>query len=194
MPDLPDPRSVTYLTDPVALRALAHPTRMRLLSLLRREGPLTATQAGERLGESSGTCSFHLRQLARHGLVAEVPGVRGRSKPWRATAASTSWTAGSEDKTAAAAALDLTALVTRRYTELLAEWAERAPRESPAWRDAAFADDTAAWLAPEELSALARDVANLLDPYLDRAAEPGTRPAGARRVAVIRVAFPLDDQ
>ena len=37
------------LTDPRALRALAHPVRLTLVSVLRREGPLTATQAGERI-------------------------------------------------------------------------------------------------------------------------------------------------
>src|ERR1700748_927844 len=77
-------RTVTQLTDPRALRAYAHPGRMALLGLLRREGPLTATRAAELLGESSGTCSFHLRQLAKYGLVEEAGGGTGREKPWRA--------------------------------------------------------------------------------------------------------------
>src|SRR3954469_7700971 len=47
------------LTDPRALRALAHPARLELMGLLRRGGPLTATQAGERMGESAACCSFH---------------------------------------------------------------------------------------------------------------------------------------
>ena len=92
----PDPqkaRSVTRLTDPRALRAYAHPVRMALVGLLRTEGPLTATRAAELLGESSGTCSFHLRQLAKYGLVEEAGGGTGREKPWRATALSTSWEA-----------------------------------------------------------------------------------------------------
>ena len=67
-------RSVTRLTDPRALRAYAHPVRMRLMGLLRTEGPLTATRAADLLGESSGTCSFHLRQLAKYGLVEEAEG------------------------------------------------------------------------------------------------------------------------
>ena len=65
-------RSVTRLTDPRALRAYAHPVRLKLVALLRTEGPLTATRAGELLGESSGTCSFHLRQLAKYGLVGSA--------------------------------------------------------------------------------------------------------------------------
>ncbi|HVI18641.1 MAG TPA: helix-turn-helix domain-containing protein, partial [Gaiellales bacterium] len=59
------------LTDPRALRALAHPTRLRLVGLLRREGPLTATQAGALIDEVPASASFHLRQLAKYGLVEE---------------------------------------------------------------------------------------------------------------------------
>src|ERR1035437_6622354 len=82
-------RTVTRLTDPRALRAYAHPVRMALVGLLRTEGPLTATRAAGLLGEASGTCSFHLRQLAKYGLVEEAGGGPGREKPWRATAAPT---------------------------------------------------------------------------------------------------------
>ena len=78
-------RSVKRMTDPRALRALAHPLRLSLLGMLRTEGPLTATRAGELLGESSASCSFHLRQLAKYGLVEEAGGGRGRERPWRAT-------------------------------------------------------------------------------------------------------------
>src|SRR5580704_4658774 len=75
-------RTVTRLTDAKALRAYAHPVRMALVGLLRTEGPLTATRAAELLGESSGTCSFHLRQLAKYGLV-EAAGGGGRSRGGR---------------------------------------------------------------------------------------------------------------
>ncbi|MGH3064964.1 MAG: winged helix-turn-helix domain-containing protein, partial [Gaiellaceae bacterium] len=78
-------KRATELTDPGALRALAHPVRIRLLGLLRREGPLSASEAGRRIGESSGSASYHLRQLARFELVEEAGGGRGRERPWRAT-------------------------------------------------------------------------------------------------------------
>ena len=61
-----DRGSVKRLTDPRALRALAHPIRMSLVGMLRVHGPLTATRAAELLGESSASCSFHLRQLAKY--------------------------------------------------------------------------------------------------------------------------------
>lgn len=61
------------LSDPVALRGYAHPLRMALIGLLRREGPMTATRAAERLGENVPNCSFHLRQLAKYGLAERAP-------------------------------------------------------------------------------------------------------------------------
>ena len=59
--------------DARSLRGLAHPLRMRLLTALRRGGPATASQLAEKLGESSGATSYHLRQLAAHGFVEDAP-------------------------------------------------------------------------------------------------------------------------
>src|ERR1700730_15563204 len=113
-------RTVTRLTDPRALRAYAHPVRMALVGLLRTEGPLTATRGAELLGESSGTCSFHLRQLARYGLVEEAGGGTGREKPWRATTTSTAWdaTGGGPPETAAATGLLNTGIAEKNFEQL----------------------------------------------------------------------------
>ena len=56
---------------PAALKALAHPVRLRMLGLLRIEGPATATTLATRLGLNTGATSYHLRQLAQHGFVVE---------------------------------------------------------------------------------------------------------------------------
>src|SRR4051794_30609819 len=95
------------LTDPRALRAYAHPVRRRALALLRTRGTLTATEAADALGESSGTMSFHFRQLAKYGLVEEVAGTPGRRKPWRATSMTTAVPSYLADEEAADAARDL---------------------------------------------------------------------------------------
>ncbi|MEU9747932.1 ArsR/SmtB family transcription factor [Streptomyces niveus] len=79
--DVPDVRTL----DPRSLRGLAHPLRMRLLVNLRHHGPATASQLAERLGESSGATSYHLRQLAEHGFVSDDPGRgKGRERWWKA--------------------------------------------------------------------------------------------------------------
>ncbi|MET7869283.1 metalloregulator ArsR/SmtB family transcription factor [Streptomyces cyaneofuscatus] len=71
--------------DARTLRTLAHPLRIRLLNALREFGPATASGLGERLGESSGATSYHLRQLAESGLVEDAPELgKGRERWWRA--------------------------------------------------------------------------------------------------------------
>jgi DNA-binding transcriptional ArsR family regulator len=70
-----------------SLRGLAHPLRVRILALLREHGASTATRVAERLGESSGATSYHLRQLAAYGFVEDVPGRgAGRERWWRTVA------------------------------------------------------------------------------------------------------------
>jgi DNA-binding transcriptional ArsR family regulator len=78
-----DPTSVT--PSPRALRALSHPTRLRMLGLLRREGPATATLLATRVGINTGASSYHLRQLAEHGFIEEdADRGSGRDRWWRA--------------------------------------------------------------------------------------------------------------
>jgi DNA-binding transcriptional ArsR family regulator len=165
-------RRTIELSDPRALRVLAHPTRLRLVGLLRREGPLTATQAGARIGESPASCSFHLRQLARHGLVEEAGGGRGRERPWRATAMFTSWKATEESAEAAGV---LGAVIADRLHEDLAAWFQRMPGEAPAWREAYQLSDTVLHLTPEELEEVGRRVWEILTPF-EGERRPGTRP------------------
>ena len=76
--------------DARSLRALAHPLRLRLLGLLRMDGPATASQLAARTGQSSGATSYHLRQLAAYGFVLE-DAERGnaRDRWWRAAHRST---------------------------------------------------------------------------------------------------------
>src|SRR3954471_18457810 len=80
------------VTDVRALRALAHPLRNRLLGHLRINGPATASQLGRVVGESSGSTSYHLRQLAEYGFVEEVEGQgTARERWWRARHRISSW-------------------------------------------------------------------------------------------------------
>ncbi|WP_406208231.1 helix-turn-helix domain-containing protein [Kitasatospora sp. NBC_01560] len=70
--------------DARSLRGLAHPLRMQIFELLNLDGPSTATRLAERLGENTGTVSWHLRHLAEHGFIEEETG-RGtkRERWWR---------------------------------------------------------------------------------------------------------------
>ena len=186
-------RTVTRLTDPKALRAYAHPVRMALVGLLRTEGPLTATRAAELLGESSGTCSFHLRQLARYGLVEEAGGGTGREKPWRATTTSTAWdaTGGGTPETAAAAGL-LNTVIAEQYFEQLMRWLEASPDQPAEWQQAVQFGDRILYVTAEELEELSRRVRELVDEYFERQVRPELRPPGSRLVTWLHLAFPND--
>ncbi|MFC7387528.1 winged helix-turn-helix domain-containing protein [Sphaerisporangium rhizosphaerae] len=92
MSDESEESDVYRVRDPRALKAVAHPLRVRLLGALRLEGPATATELAARLGESSGSTSYHLRQLARYGFVEEDPGRRdARERRWRSAHRYTAW-------------------------------------------------------------------------------------------------------
>ncbi len=186
-------RTVTRLTDPRALRAYAHPVRMALVGLLRTEGPLTATRAAEFLGESSGTCSFHLRQLAKYGLVEEAGGGTGREKPWRATTTSTDWdlTGGGTPETAAATGL-LNTVIAEQYFEQLMRWLEASPDEPAEWQQAVPFGDRILYVTAEELEELSRRVREMVDEYFERQVRPELRPPGSRLVTWLHLAFPND--
>jgi DNA-binding transcriptional ArsR family regulator len=188
---VPEAASQLKLTDPRALRALAHPMRLGLVGLLRHEGPHTATEAAERLGESPASCSFHLRQLAKYGFVEEAGGGRGRRRPWRATAMFTSWPAMSDDPQLAAASEHLTRVIAERYLENLALWLEAKPAEPREWQAADLFGDAGIYVTPEELRALGDAVQKLVTPYLERTTKAELRPDAARFVTFINLAFPL---
>jgi DNA-binding transcriptional ArsR family regulator len=188
-----DDRRAVQLTDPRALRALAHPTRLRLVGLLRREGPLTATQAGALIGEVPASASFHLRQLAKYGLVEEAAGGRGRERPWQATAMFTSWSGAGGSPDLAIADQMLTAVVAERYAEQLQAWLAAKPGEPVEWQEAAGLRDALLYVTADELTRIGEELDDLLRPYLDRIGDRSTRPDGARLVSFIRMALPTDE-
>ena len=61
------------MSDPRVLRAIAHPTRGRILDELGASGPMRAADVGEALGIPANQASFHLRQLAKYGAILPAP-------------------------------------------------------------------------------------------------------------------------
>src|SRR5580698_4906225 len=72
------------ISDPEALEALAHPVRLDILSYLASRGPATASACARAVGDNPSNSSYHLRVLAKHGLVEPVESTDGRERPWRA--------------------------------------------------------------------------------------------------------------
>ena len=188
---MPDPKRTVTLTDPRALRALAHPTRVKLVGLLRTRGPLTATQAGALLGEVPASASFHLRQLAKYGLVEEALGGRGRERPWQATASFTSWSAVGAEPAMAAADQLLSTVVVERYMEQVLHWLDEKAGEPIEWQDAALFGDMPLYVTADELKAIGEQLSRVVAPYLERAADASARPEGSRLVTLIQLGFPI---
>jgi DNA-binding transcriptional ArsR family regulator len=182
------------LTDPMALRAVAHPTRLKLIGLLRRSGPLTATKAAAAIGESPASCSFHFRQLAKYGLVEEAGGGQGRERPWRATAMFTEWPVPGAGAETDEASTMLSRVIVERYFEEAIEWLERRPTESREWAEAAILADNILYLTAEELAELRARIAELAEPYVDRTEDESRRPQGSRPINLIRLGVPMSER
>ncbi len=179
------------LSDPRALRALAHPVRMRLVGLLRTEGPLTATQAAEHVGESPSNCSFHFRQLAKWGLAEPANGGKGRERPWQATALFTSWQLAPLSGEGGDARLALDRVLVQTYLDLIGRWFDRRPSEPPQWLALSGVGDWILDVTVEELQALEQAVDALVEPYVHGLR--ATPPEDARQVTFIHALLPRDE-
>lgn len=73
--------------DPRILRGIAHPLRGALLHELYARGSANATALSAAVDEPVNSVSFHLRQLAKYGLIEEAPELAtdGRQRWWRPT-------------------------------------------------------------------------------------------------------------
>ena len=177
-----------------ALRALAHPLRVRILDELSMYGPLTASGLGERLGESSGSTSYHLRQLEKHGLVAEDVGRgTGRERWWMRAPGSITLPDAHQQPEGSAERL-ATELIDqewmRQRDESLREFRERGAKVfDNEWLDVASFDTVNLRLTAPEL----RELVAELDAVIGRrlAAHKSNPSAGARPVQLQLNAFPL---
>ena len=178
------------LTDPRELRALSHPTRLALLELLDADGPMTATQAGEQIGESPASASFHLRTLAKYGFVEEAPGGRGRQRPWRITPETQEIREEDLTPEARIAAGAFVELLRERDVERLRAWSTARMHYPEHWRRSAKELRLSVHLTADELAGFAESVTAALAPYVDREAT-GERPAGALPVSIGMHAVPM---
>jgi len=156
-----------------------------------REGTLTSTSASELTGESTGTCSFHLRQLARYGFIEEAPGGKGRERPWRAAEISLGWASVQEDPSTAAAADALSELMLERRLRDLLTYLRNRVNEPDEWRQAAISMGNLLYLRPDELEQLGEAIVDLMRPYAERTRDPARRPQDARAVQLFAYGFPL---
>ena len=184
----PEPRN---LTNPQEMRALAHPVRLALLEALTREGPLTATEAAEIVGESPANCSFHLRTLAKYGFVEEAERGTGRARPWRRIAGGQSFSVTQDDAAASVAAEALEDLTHERSLRRIREFRSHREQFPEEWRERSFSTYFLTYVTAEELQQVSDEMHAVLMRFADRLPNRDRRPADARPVEFAVFGTPL---
>jgi DNA-binding MarR family transcriptional regulator len=182
------------VTDIDALRILAHPIRYRLLAHLMAVGPQTASQCAAVVGETPSNCSYHLRELAKFGLVEREDAAEdGRERPWRSTATGWEFRAGDDDidggtdPVALAANLRLQHAGVDEEARIAHAAIDALPALDDPWREATMGMTYGLRLTPDELVALGTAIDALIRPYIGLTRDDG--PAGAEPVHVSLTAF-----
>ncbi|MFF2010092.1 ArsR/SmtB family transcription factor [Streptomyces sp. NPDC058195] len=177
--------------DAAALKALTHPLRIRLLGMLRQDGPATASELAVRTGESSASTSYHLRVLAKHAFVAEAEHRDGRERRWQAVHAVTSWSnkamrsaPGGHAWSGVSSRVQIEHLETSlaRHEADLAEG-----RLDEEWAEPSGITDLVARLTPESLTELWEVLGRKLEELTTRDAED----ARAAQVVLLTAGLPL---
>jgi DNA-binding transcriptional ArsR family regulator len=176
------------LTDPRAIRALAHPARLAIIESLGPGEELTATELAAVTRLSPSATSYHLKALAKWGIV-EAGQARsdGRDRPWKATGRTVEVSSQVPGSTVVAEAAILGTFLDRNRA-IAIEFLEHQASEPPEWREVAEIASHDYWLTTDELAEAQRAIRAVLAPYEQRGRDE--RPAGSRRVRVARLIVP----
>ncbi|MER6118595.1 helix-turn-helix domain-containing protein [Streptomyces sp. NPDC001743] len=180
------------ITDPQAMRALAHPVRLAILDRLNRNGPATATELAPEVGATPSVTSWHLRHLATFGLVRDSePGPDRRQRRWEAVARGFRFAASQDpaDEEGRSAARELSRQMFLRYADVPARWAaEVEPGLDPEWSAPAGLAYTRVTVSADELASIQDEMERVLAPYANR--DAADRPKGSRGVRLMRYVLP----
>lgn len=177
------------LTDPRAIKALAHPARLTVLDVLSSGGEMTATECAQAAGVSPSAMSYHLRALEKWGFVERAANSSdGRERPWRAIGGSWRIDALPDQVAATATTAVVNAMLDRLRTDV-ATWFAREHDQPKEWRDVAAIENSNLWLTPEEAEELQELYRDFVGRHRGRTADD--RPEGSRRVRTTRVMIPL---
>jgi len=181
------------VTDSRVLAALAHPLRVALLYQLNAFGSRTASQCAQALGETPANCSYHLRQLAKVGLVVrEEPG-DGRERPWRSVYTGLDLHPALDDAdpevvtAARATRASLANMEIGEHARLARQYLRLEQRASREWREAASVSSYSLRLTAEELTGLVQALDRAVRPFIGLTRDDP--PQGARPVHLDFKAF-----
>ncbi|NUP49988.1 MAG: helix-turn-helix transcriptional regulator [Catenulispora sp.] len=180
------------ITDPRMMRALAHPARLTILDILRREGPASATELAPRLGVTPSAAGWHLRHLARFGLIRDgAPHSDARARRWETAVRGfrVAVPADPADVEGRTAALTLLRGLMVNSQAAPARWLHDVePTLDTGWSRASGFADTRLFVTAAELETILDAVEELIAPYVARAA--ADQPPDSRGVRFLRYALP----
>ncbi|MFB8032489.1 ArsR/SmtB family transcription factor [Streptomyces sp. NPDC056004] len=158
--------------DTAALRVLAHPLRLNVLTLLRERGPSTATRIAEELGINPGAASYHLRRLASGGLIVDEPGRgTGRERWWKSLHRQSIHdpaTAPTEQREAGRAYTQAVAVAAADRLRRAAQEVALLPQE---WLDVAVCSDFLLHLTPGDVDRMRSELFEVIARYRHGAGE-----------------------
>ena len=157
--------------DTGALRALAHPLRVRIYDILSQYGPQTASSLAEKLGESSGSTSYHLRALAKHHLIRECTD-RGtvRERWWERPIGGISFAKADAMKTPAGRAatqIVMNEFFRNRHEQLMDFINDGLSGTGETWQSGTLISTATARLTPAQSKELATSIMALIDDAVD---------------------------
>lgn len=177
--------------DAAALKALTHPLRIRLLGMLRQDGPATASELAVRTGESSASMSYHLRVLAKYAFIAEAEHRDGRERRWQAVHLVTSWSNKAMEAAPGSRAwvgLSRRAQIEHLEASLTRHEADIADgRLGQEWVEPSGINDLMPRLTPESLT----ELWDVLDRKLDELTTRDAQDPRAARVVFLAAGLPL---
>ncbi len=184
-------REQIVLTDPRAIKALAHPARLVVMEELFSGRELTATECAEIAGLSPSAMSYHLRALQKWGIVKRADAsTDGRERPWRAAGTGLRLESQSVRLSGVAEATVAGALLDRVRRDVL-DWLAGEEHIEGRWRDLVDVNIGLSWMTEDEGEEFARAFNEFKDKHMP---EPRReRPEGARRVRMAFVVVPTDE-
>jgi DNA-binding MarR family transcriptional regulator len=182
------------LTDPRAIKALAHPARLAVIDEFFNGRKLTATECAEIAGISASAMSYHLRALEKWGIIKRSESSDdGRERPWEATGHGLRIVSDDPGSSSTGESILITRLLDRQRDEVL-QWMNRPDRRNGGgrdWDDVMAIMHSSAWLTTEQARELGTTVEELLKRYAE--APSDTHPPGTRKVRLAYALIPLAD-
>ena len=176
--------------DTSALKALSHPDRLRMLGMLRFDGPATASGLAKRMGLNSGATSYHLRQLAKYGLIEPADDMGNkRDRYWRARKEAAAYDPADLEGDAQQAAMAMVAGIISQHMLLLQRALSQFPEQSREWQAASNVSDYTYSMTAEQAFAFKEKLTALL---WEQMHEPSAAPEGEERPFMVMLhAFPF---